>query len=145
MSRRLKQASWTHGNSVLAEGPNPLTVERLGFGGRVSPNSQRSTGWVHFAIPTPVIVDEVRLNIDSFLARFQTGSAGKIIRVDAYDGETQLISIAQDLSGSLQTKRWDVPSHPQVLWGLDLSLLCEFANTGGEAWVLFHAAGADLN
>jgi hypothetical protein len=146
MARRLKQASWTHGNHTVTEGPNPFAIERLGYGGRVTPTSVRKEGWVHIAVPTPVIVDEAHLNIDSVLVRFSTGTSARITNVHVWDGDTKILSKEdENASGAVQVKKYEIPNKPQVFWGVEISLYIKFADTGSQAWVSVVAGGGEFN
>ncbi|KAG0043903.1 hypothetical protein BGZ89_006273, partial [Linnemannia elongata] len=73
----IKQAAWTHGLGVELESRS-WTALRQGFFTTVTPSTEGTFGWVHFVIPTPVIVDGTRLKAESAMIRFSTGTTAKI-------------------------------------------------------------------
>ena len=87
----IEKAMWAHGHSMVIEYPNKIASERkLGFYYRVVGKSG-TTNWFHFAIPTPVIVDNNRLSIDSALLRFRSKStSADVTAVHVYDGEVKI-------------------------------------------------------
>ena len=95
MARALKQAMWTHGHGMAIEVPDRIaSTWRAGFFIRVvgKPNT---TNWFHFHIPTPVIVKDKRLAINSAMLRFRTGSAqAAVTNVHIFDGDGRIA--AQD-------------------------------------------------
>ena len=137
------QASWTNGVDVALEANN-LSALRQGFGTTLRPSPGNTSGWVHFAIPTPVILNNVRVKAGQALVRFTTGPQGSIGAFHVYDGETK---IAQenglDLTGTLQVATQQL-GRPEVLWGTGISLLVNFSGTGPDAWVQVIAAGIDF-
>ena len=97
----ITHASWIHGHSMQIEYPDRLVSQRrIGYWIDVEGKSG-STNWFHFAIPTPVIVNDVRLKVDSVMLRFSTGSVDAFVdNVHVYDGET-LIAAHNNLGLSL--------------------------------------------
>ncbi|KAI9778813.1 MAG: hypothetical protein M1839_007903 [Geoglossum umbratile] len=140
----IKQAAWTHGLGVELESPS-WTALRQGFYTTVRPSNESTFGWVHFVIPTPVIVDGTRLKAGSSLVRFITGSKAKITNFHVYDGEKKIVNDnGLNLNGALQTVRRDVPGDPQVLWGTAISLGVQFDGNSPDAYVSFVSAGIDF-
>jgi hypothetical protein len=137
------QASWTNGVDVALE-TNSWSALRQGFGTIVRPSPGNTSGWVHFAIPTPVILSNVRVKAGQALVRFTTGPQGSIGAFHVYDGEK---NIAQqnglNLTGTLQFATQQL-GRPEVLWGTGISLLVNFNGTGPGAWVQLIAAGIDF-
>ena len=81
----LENATWIHGNAALVEHPTDIESQRyFGFYNRVigKPNT---TNWIHFALPTPVIEDGVRLVMDRFMLRAETERAP---RCEMFTSET---------------------------------------------------------
>ncbi len=141
----IKEASWVHGTSVQLESSSWSALRR-GFWTTIRPSNESQSGWVHFAIPTPVIIEGTRLKAGSALIRFKTGSRAKITNFHVYDGEKKIASHdGLDLRGDqLQTVRKDVPSDPQVLWGTGISLGLQFDGSGPDAWVALVSGGIDF-
>jgi len=86
----LKHAAWIHGTSVQFENQSwAARALRQGFFTTVTPSDDDHGGWVHFAIPTPVIVNNERLKAQAVMIRFTTGSKASIGAVHVWDGELQ--------------------------------------------------------
>jgi hypothetical protein len=138
----IAQAMWTHGHSVHVEDPTWL-VGRTGNAGRIA--QVGSSGWCHFAVPTPVIVADRRLRIDSVLLRYFTGDQGAIRAVHIWDGDTRLATYNDlNLSGANRVDRFSAPEQPQVQWGIGISVLVGFGVDAEGAWIDFNSAGADF-
>ncbi|KAI5776398.1 hypothetical protein EDC01DRAFT_792128 [Geopyxis carbonaria] len=140
----IKQAAWTHGVDVQLE-DKTWSALRQGFGTQVRPASGATSGWVHFAVPTPVLVDGARLKAGAGMARFLTGANAQIIGFHVYDGEKRIL--ARDglsYKGALQMVREVLPNNPEVLWGTEISLCVQFQGNGAEAYVNFVSAGIDF-
>lgn len=144
----LAHAMWTHGHSMVIEYPASLTATwRAGFFIRVE--GKKGTGnWFHFAIPTPVIVDNNRLTVGSVMLRFRTASNDAFIHaVHVYDGETKIASHDNLHLAPNQWafERFDVPPHPEVLWGLGISIGVQFnANQRAKNQIEINSAGCDF-
>jgi hypothetical protein len=140
----LAHAMWIHGHSLQVEYPERLSkVERRGFSVRLTSPSAGQPNWLHFAIPTPVIVNDNRLRVGSVLVRFKCGIAS-VKAVHVYDGETK---IAAKDNLNLSPKQWhmeriQVPGTPQVHLGLGISVLVDFGPD--DRWVEFSSAGCDF-
>ena len=98
----IAEASWVHGTAVKVELPESIeSMRRFGFFTRLigKPNTQN---WFHFAIPTPVIVNDDRKVVGPCMLRFQTGGANAVVRdVHIYDGEVRVAAHdSVNLSGS---------------------------------------------
>lgn len=138
-------AMWTHGNSMQIEFPDRLTsVWRAGFYIRVESEADQDN-WFHFAIPTTVLVDDVRMRAESVMIRFRTGaSSGKVTAVHVYDGENR-IATHDGLAlnpNDWAFERFDVPGNPEVYWGLGISIGVSFPGRPGS--MEFSSAGCDL-
>jgi hypothetical protein len=100
---------------------------------------------VHFVIPTPVIIDGTRLQAESAMLRFSTGTTAKITNFHVFDGETRIAEYnGLSLSGNLQFVRQTVPNHHKVLWGTAISVGVQFSGTGPNDYVQFIGAGIDF-
>lgn len=142
----LAHASWIHGHSMHIEYPDRLVSEwRAGFYIRVEGNSG-SKNWFHFAIPTPVIVNGNRLKVGSVMLRFKTGSADASVKhVHVYDGEKKIAQHNNlNLHGENMFKRFDVPGHPPVKWGLGISIGVGFGVESMSHQMEFTSAGCDF-
>ena len=78
---------WVHGHSIQPENP-ALTVGRIGWAGQI--RTLDSAGWYHIAIPTTVIVTDIRQRIDSAMVQFGTGTQGFLRNFHVYDGQNRI-------------------------------------------------------
>lgn len=140
----LAHAMWVHGHSMQIEYLDRIdSVQRAGGYIRVEGKSN-SSNWFHLAIPTAVIVDGNRLRIGSVMLRFRTSGA-TVTKVHVYDGGNKIAS--QD-GLSLNPSDWaferfDVPSEPEILWGLGISFKGEFGS-GSRRRIEVSSAGGDF-
>lgn len=82
---------WVHGHSAEIEYPAIAQIDRKGSRIRIQ-GTQHTTNWLHFAVPTPVIVDNYRMRPDYIQVRYKTSGGVTIGRVDVYDGEQKITS-----------------------------------------------------
>lgn len=139
-------ASWIHGHSMQIEYPDRIASQwRPGFGVFVE-GKPGTENWFHFAIPTPVIIDDVRLRADSVMLRFSTASADAFVRdVHVYDGEIRIATHNNlNLSGANPFVRLAVPGRPHMALGLGISLGVGFGVEAMDHHMQFIAAGCDF-
>ncbi len=138
----IAHAMWVHGHSLQVEVPSKGIVERKGFSAKYTANGSE-TNWLHFAIPTPVIVNDARLKAESVLIRFRCEGA-RVTAIHVYDGETKIAGKDKLNLGSLQwqVERLNVPGTPQVKWGLGISILVAFGPD--DHCIEFSGAGCDF-
>lgn len=137
------QAFWTNGVDIALENRSWSTL-RQGFGTFVRPSNESTSGWVHFSIPTPVILSNVRVTAGQALVRFSTGPQAKIGAFHVYDGENKISEQnGLSLGGTLQVATQPL-GRPQIFWGTGISLLLDFTGTGEDAWVQLIGAGIDF-
>jgi hypothetical protein len=143
---QITYASWIHGHSMQIEYPDRMQYAvRKGYAFQVAGNPG-TENWFHFAIPTPVIIDDVRLRIDSVMLRFVTGSVDAFLRdVHIYDGEAR-IAVHNEVYLTEQNGfvRFEVPESPLLAWGVGISLGVGFGVEMMAHTMDFIAAGADL-
>ena len=142
----ISYASWIHGHSMEIEYPDRMaSAIRRGYAYQVE-GMPGTANWFHFAIPTPVIINDVRLQIDSIMLRMTTGSVDAFVRdVHIYDGETR-IAVHDDvyLVEDNSFVRFEVPDMPYLRWGLGLSLGVGFGVEMMAHTMNFISVGADL-
>jgi hypothetical protein len=137
------QASWTNGVDVALENSS-WSALRQGFGTTVRPSNVDTSGWVHFAIPTPVILSNVRVTAGQALVRFSTGPQAKIGAFHVFDGEVNISEQnGLSLGGTLQVATQQL-KRPSILFGTGISVLLNFTGTGPDAWVQLIGAGIDF-
>ena len=142
----LAHAMWVHGHSMQIEYPNRLNwVQRTGFSTKVQSKGPMQPNWFHFAIPTPVIVNDKRLRVGSVLIRFRSAGQAYVKAIHVYDGEKKIAS-KENIKLSppqWQVEKVSVPNNSQIFWGLGISILVDFGiDTPRE--IEFSAAGCDF-
>src|SRR5690606_34312657 len=91
-------------------------------------------------------VNDVRLQIDSVMLRFTTGSVDAFVRdVHIYDGENRIavhdgVYLAEDNGFA----RFEVPETPPIRWGLGISLGVGFGVEMMAHTMSFISAGGDF-
>jgi hypothetical protein len=143
---KLAQAMWVHGHSLQIEYPECIeSAWRAGFFSAIR-GKPGTDNWLHFAVPTTVIVDERRLRVGSVLVLFDTDSPDAMVRdIHIYDGPDKIAEHnGVNLSGNAGCRRFDVPTHPYVRWGIGISLGVHFGNGGGSRVMRFQSAGCDF-
>ena len=143
---KIAHAMWIHGHTMQIEYPDRVASERrTGFSINIE-GKPNSTNWFHFAIPTPVIVNDVRLRADSVMLRFKTYSADAWVRdVHVYDGETRIaVHDKVNLSKDHLFERFYIPDRPEVLWGIGISIGVACGVEMMDHHMEFFAAGCDF-
>ena len=143
---KIAHAMWIHGHSMQIEYPERLASQwRAGFSITVE-GKPSSTNWFHFAIPTPVIVNDVRLRADSVILRFKTASVDAWVRdVHVYDGETRIaVHDKVNLSRDHLFERFYIPDRPEVQWGIGISIGVACGVESMDHHMEFFAAGCDF-
>ncbi len=144
----IEKAMWAHGHSMAIEFPNNILSERkLGYYYRVI-GKANTTNWFHFATPTPVIVDNNRLSIDSAMLRFRSKSTNAdVTAVHVYDGEIKILNRnGLNLSPkNFGLERFNIRPRKDVKWGIGISVGVRFSgNTNTKNTIEFAAAGVDF-
>lgn len=164
----LKQASWVHGNSLVLEDQNNILVRRWGWGTEMqfefSPGISPPGTWCHIALPTPVIINDVRLKVQKVFLLFKTGQHASIDNIHIYDGPRKIAAWdvvpgtsytarrTGDHSGSVDSQNtFMLPNPCEVLFGLSLSftfrpvsLNTSLPALDAEGKLLITSAGADF-
>jgi len=145
-------ASWVQGNTVLLEKPTALTANPLGFAGVVTIPASASLpggngGWIHFAIPTPVLSSGARAKLVRVLFHIRSINAA-VATVDVWDGDSRLIH-AEGTGVTSGLLVYELPTPVAVYRGIDLSLYvrgCLFVSPPGcdERSIQIVAVGADF-
>jgi hypothetical protein len=139
-------ASWIHGHSMQIEYPDRIAdLWRAGFYARLE-GKPGTENWFHFAIPTPVIIDDARLRIDAAMLRFATGSVDAFVRdVHVYDGEARIAAFNDVyLSENNGFAKFALPERPEVRWGIGISIGVGFGVEMMDHTMNFISAGCDF-
>lgn len=142
----ISYASWIHGHSMQVEYPDRIVRhERNGWGTDIEGNPG-TINWFHFAVPTPVIINDVRMQADSVMLCFETGSADAVVRdVHVYDGRTRIAEFNEiNLFGDQSFVRLVLPGAPPMWQGIGISLGVSFGVEAMDHLMRFYAAGCDL-
>lgn len=139
-------ASWIHGHSMQIESPERIASQwRAGFGFTVE-GKPGTTNWFHFAIPTPVIINDVRLRPSSVILWFTTGSVDAFVtNVHIYDANTKIAEyngLALSLVNFLT--RFAVPTKPLMGYGLGISIGVGFGVENMDHHMEFISVGCDF-
>lgn len=138
----ISQAMWVHGHSLQSENP-ALPVGRIGWGGQIrGPGSQ---SWYHIAIPTAVIVTDIRQRIDAAMLYFSSGSQGSIRNVHVWDGDARIATFDNlNLTGTQFFSRHVLTARPAVNWGIGISFFAALGTDAANAWIDLHSGGVDF-
>lgn len=127
---KLAHAMWTHGHGGHIEYPDRISLETR-YGSLIRFRGKPFTSnWVHFEVPTPVIVDGRRLRVGSVMIRFRAGPGAYVHAVHVWDGERRIAAYdGLNLSPrGFIWPRFDVPNHPYIGFGLGISVGVKFGD-----------------
>jgi pimeloyl-ACP methyl ester carboxylesterase len=143
---------WVHGHSAEIEYPD-LVHSIVLKGKSISiEGKSRTTNWLHFAVPTPVIVDNYRMQPVAFEFRYKRGRGTRIHTVDVFDGEKKIASHDRPVDrddngwryvnlgvniGEIQTVRYGI--------GISIGLSFRRKNSDDEVKIEFASAGCVFN
>ena len=121
--------SWVHGSSMQVEYPDRVTaVRHTGPFVRIEGSEGQNT-WVHFAVPTPTVVDGTRTRVNAALVSFRTRSHAKVNEVIVYDGEKRIAEHMDiNLEGDHLDARFEVPGSPEANLGINITVGLQFGN-----------------
>jgi hypothetical protein len=144
-SPTVSHAMWVHGSSVEAESPNLLLIEtKKGFY-TIFEGKAGTRNWFHYAIPTPVIVSNSRLKLDSVMIKFLAHPDVWVTNVHIYDGYRRIKTYdGLRLTGNHLFERFDVLDR-YVAYGIGVSVGVRFGlNKSKRHFIRFLSAGADF-
>ncbi|PKB69570.1 MAG: hypothetical protein BZY77_04385 [SAR202 cluster bacterium Io17-Chloro-G5] len=89
--------------------------------------------WLHFPLPTPVVLDGVRMRIEGAYVSFRTRDHASVDEVIIYDGESRIAEhMNLDLRGEHLDHRVDVPGNPEFHGGINVTLGVRFDDTAPD-------------
>jgi hypothetical protein len=145
-------ASWTHGNAVRVETPeNFKSIRPMGSGTDLEFVPDRWS-WMHIPIPTPVIVKDVRVKVQTLFFLFTSDSAF-LREAHIYDGPARIHTINTHGSwgnhgnGIDEQNTFKLPTPHPVSWGMSISCLFQGSDSIEvivRPKLLVVAAGADF-
>ena len=114
---------------MQVEYPDRLTaVRHTGPFVRIEGSEGQNT-WLHFAVPTPTVVDGTRTRINAALVSFRTRSHAKVNEVIVYDGEKRIAEHMDiNLEGDHLDARFEVPGSPEANLGINITVGVQFGN-----------------
>ena len=118
---------WMHGVNMQVEYPGRLTsVRATGPFVRIEGARGQNT-WLHFPLPTPAVVDSVKMHIEGAYVSFRTRDHATVHEVIVYDGESRIAAhMNLDLRGDHLDVRFDVPGNPEINRGINVTLGVRF-------------------
>ncbi len=144
-----KHAMWIHGHAVRAQREGyAISKAFLGWGAVYQMNGGE---WFHIAIPTPVIVNSIDMNLQKVFVLYKTSGTSKITSVHLWDGPTKIQAFdglalsGNHLSQIDNSNSWIVnPIH--IKWSLGISVHVDFGPLSqiGVPDITFASAGADF-
>jgi predicted esterase len=128
---------FVHGHSAAIENEaNLVSVDAKG--NRIRVTGRPSTdNWLHYAVPSPVIVDERRLRPGRAWLRYKTSGNASVNAVHVWDGDTRIAAVSSP-SGVVEggwtrvTVGFDSQEVLAVFWGLGVSIGVSFGPGGGD-------------
>jgi hypothetical protein len=130
-------ASWVHGNALTVESPENLNrVGHFGWGADMSVKPGQGS-WFHIALPTPVIVSDVRSSLIRVFLLFES-EQGSIRNVHVYDGSfkiqefNDLLSEGEHRLGLDDMNTFNLAQPHSVAFGIGVSFFF-IANIGFDS------------
>ena len=141
----LDHAMWTHGTSIHEEFPTRLKYTRRLGSYALFDGKPGTTNWFHYPIPTPVIVNNKRLRLDSVILQFVTDPDTYVTNVHVYDGYNKIKSFdGLALTGTHLFERFDILDK-YVRWGIGISIGVRFGKKDRRSHRIgFISAGGDF-
>ncbi|MEA1960814.1 MAG: DUF6623 family protein [Bacillota bacterium] len=143
----IAESSWIHGHSMQIEYSDRLElIRRAAYYIEVHGEAE-TTNWFHFAVPTPVTLNDDALKVGSVFIRYKTdGTDARIKQIHLYDGEKRIAEFNNlDLSSAnWETVRFDPPELLTINFGLGVSCYVNFGSEGETPELKFSAAGCDF-
>lgn len=144
------QASWIHGSSVQPQREGYFIVKRRYGSGTVYKTHGQE--WFHFAIPTPVIMNDQRSSLTKVFVLFDGVLDAKIIKIHVCDANEPInmienLSLTGNHSEQIdQVNSWNIDPPHQMKYGLGVSVCVDFGATTqqGVPNIKFTSAGADF-
>ena len=145
---------WTHGHTPFAETQN-VQIGSIGWGALIrAPRNSFDTEWIHYAIPTPVILNDVRPQILRVLILYDTFNgttvnSGVLTNVHVWDRSNRILEInGLELSGNHldldASNRFNFPGGVTPVFGVGVSIGYHFDPAHRDGTLLITSVGADF-
>jgi subtilisin family serine protease len=138
-------AIWVHGSSVAVEHPEDLMANVKKGYYSIFEGKPCTRNWFHYAIPSPAVVSNRRLKLDSVSIRFLAHRDVHVTNVHIYDGYRKVKAYdGLKLTGNNLFGRFDVLNR-YVRWGIGLSVGVRFGSKMSQQhFIRFLSAGAEF-
>ena len=147
-------ANWAHGNSLTVESQDCVSRHQYVRGGTEVEVKPGKSTWLHIALPTPVIINDVRSQLQRIFILFGVQNGGHITEVEIHDGSIKVHEFKQlSLSGIHQSpdhvNTFNLPTLHSVRWAICISFLfvADPETTGEQARpsdLIVSTAGGDF-
>jgi hypothetical protein len=142
-------AMWIHGSSAEMEREGYfISKQRAGQGAIFKTYGKE---WIHFAIPTPVILNGLRSSLKKVFVFYKTEGTAKITAIHLYDAGKKIKAFNLALSGDHsknvdKDNSWAITPAPKMKFGLGISVHVDFGPRTklGVPAIHFTTAGADF-
>jgi len=109
------------------------------------PETSGLSNWVHFPIPTPTIIAGQSVEATTAYVRLETGPQASITSITVYDGESPILIVNSDISGSLKTYTWEIPK-VAISYGVGIDAQIKFSGIDpDQAFAGFVGAGVSFS
>jgi hypothetical protein len=147
-------SSWVHGNALTVESPENLSrVGHNGWGADMLIRPGKGS-WFHIPLPTPVIVGDVRTQLQRVFLLFKSDTgAGAIRNVHVYDGSSKpqefndLFLAGEHRLGLDGANTFTLSSPHSVAWGIGITFFFQAAigidSPIPDAQLIVASAGGD--
>ncbi len=141
----ISMASWIHGHTGHIELSNLAVLKPMGFHMEVNPQPGMHN-WLHYGIPTPVILNGRRLKIQRVMLDFATASADAMVTaVHVWDADKRILTKdGISLSGNQPFVAFDIPGTPAVIYGIGISIGLSAGVENMDHRFYFRTVGADF-
>jgi len=135
-----------HGLAAILEDDRWI-VEKRGTGCIIRPGEGPLVSWVHFAVPTLVILNTIRLKYNRLFSRLRSGSQATIEQIQIRDGDTLVADITENYSNpNYEIRNWVITPREQPAWNACVvSFSVKFgANFDSDAWIVFSSVAIEF-
>ncbi|KAH8744155.1 beta-lactamase [Hyaloscypha finlandica] len=121
-------ANWVHGHALTVESLDCVSRYQHVRGGTEVTVKPGKSSWLHIALPTRVIIDDVRSQLQRIFILFDAQNGGRITEVEIYDGPIKVQDFKQlSLKGTHASpdsaNTFNLPTLHSVRWGIGISFL----------------------
>ncbi|MFE5689632.1 DUF6623 family protein [Streptomyces sp. NPDC056512] len=133
---------WLPGHTVKVECPW-WHVQVKGNIGRIARPDE--SGWCHFSIPTPVLVANEEMYLNSASLMFSTGDQATITTVEIWHGDTSvLLKENLALQGDGRVEMFTLDDEYPAERGVGIAAYMTFGPKADDSWVDFISVGAEF-